>query len=91
MIAIGRGHGGVELEDYLVGVPRAMGVAVRDCGTHGKASVDPSTRASALAGGSCSGFRPTGLLEDATVLALGLHSAANSEGTAVQAMIQSRS
>jgi ribose 5-phosphate isomerase RpiB len=73
MIAIGRDHGGVELEDYLVGVLSAMGVAVRDCGTHGKASVDPSTRALALAGGSCSGLRPTGVLEGATGLPVGLH------------------
>ena len=35
--------------------------------------LDPSTRAPALAGGSGSGFRPTGVLEDATGLPLGLH------------------
>ena len=34
---------------------------------------DPSTRAPALAGGSCSGFRPTGVLEGATGLPVGLH------------------
>ena len=51
MIAIGSDHGGVELKDYLVGVPCAMGVEVRDCGTQGKASVDPSIRSPALAGG----------------------------------------
>src|SRR3990170_2081214 len=34
---------------------------------------DPSARAPALAGGSCSGFRPTGLLEGATGLPVGLH------------------
>jgi len=33
----------------------------------------PSTRAPALAGGSCSGFRPTGVLEGATGLPVGLH------------------
>ena len=36
-------------------------------------SVDPSTRAPALAEGSCSGFRPTGVLEGATGLPVGLH------------------
>ena len=35
--------------------------------------IDPSTRAPALAGGSCSGFRPTGVLEGATGLPVGLH------------------
>ena len=73
MIAISSDHGGVELKDFLVGVPCAMGVEVRDCGTHGKASVDRSTRAPALARGSCSGFRPTGVLEGATGLPVGLH------------------
>ena len=34
---------------------------------------DPSTRAPALAGGSYSGFRPTGVLEGATGLPVGLH------------------
>ena len=34
---------------------------------------DPSTRSPALAGGSCSGFRPRGVLEDATGLLVGLH------------------
>jgi hypothetical protein len=34
---------------------------------------DPSTRASALAGGSRSGFRSTGAVEGATNLPLGLH------------------
>jgi len=34
---------------------------------------DPSTRALALAGGSCSGFRPTGVLKGATGLSVGLH------------------
>ncbi len=36
-------------------------------------ALDPSTRAPALAGGSCSGFRPTGVLEGATGLPVGLH------------------
>ncbi len=36
-------------------------------------SPDPSTRAPALAGASCSGFRPTGVLEGATGLPVGLH------------------
>ena len=36
-------------------------------------SLDPSTRSPALAGGSCSGFRPTGVLEGATGLPVGLH------------------
>ena len=40
MIAIGSDHGGVELKDFLVGVLCAMGIEVRDCGTHGKGSVD---------------------------------------------------
>ena len=35
--------------------------------------VDPSTRAPALAGGSCSGFRPMGKVEIATGLPVGLH------------------
>ena len=35
--------------------------------------IDPSTRAPALGGGSCSGFRPTGVLEGATGLPVGLH------------------
>ena len=39
--------------------------------TDGKA--DPSTRAPALAGGSCSGFRLTGVLESATDVPVGLH------------------
>ena len=34
---------------------------------------DPSTRAPNLAGGSCSGFRPTGVLEGSTGLPVGLH------------------
>ena len=68
MVAIGSDHGGVELKDYLVGVLCALGVEVRDCGTHGKASVDPSNRASAMAGGSRSGFLPKGVLEGATGL-----------------------
>ena len=36
-------------------------------------SLDPSTRSPALAGGSCSGFRPTGVLEGATGLPVELH------------------
>jgi hypothetical protein len=39
----------------------------------GNGSINPSTRAPALAGGSCSGFRPTGVLESATGLPVGLH------------------
>ncbi len=35
--------------------------------------IDPSTRAPALARGSCSGFRPTGVLEGATSSPVGLH------------------
>jgi hypothetical protein len=38
--------------------------------------VDPSTRAPALAGASCSGFRPTGILEGATGLPVGIHACA---------------
>jgi len=72
MIAIGSDHGGVERKDFLVGVLSAMGVEVRDCGTHGKASVDHSTRAPAMAGGSRSGFLPKGVLEGATGLPVGL-------------------
>jgi len=34
---------------------------------------DPSIRAPGLAGGSRSGFRPTGVLEGATGLLVGLH------------------
>jgi len=34
---------------------------------------DPSTRTPALAGGSCSGFRPTGVVEGSTGLPVGLH------------------
>jgi ribose 5-phosphate isomerase B len=40
MIAIGCDHGGVELKDFLVGVLRAQGVALKDCGTQGSESVD---------------------------------------------------
>ena len=40
MIAFGSDHGGVELKDFLVESLRAEGVAVGDCGTHGKESVD---------------------------------------------------
>jgi hypothetical protein len=36
---------------------------------------DPSTRAPALAGGSGSGFRSTGVLEGGTGLPVGLHCA----------------
>jgi hypothetical protein len=36
-------------------------------------ATDLSTRAPALARGSCSGFRPTGVLEDATGSPVGLH------------------
>lgn len=36
-------------------------------------SDDPSTRAPALTEGSCSGLRPTGVLEGATGLPVGLH------------------
>jgi len=35
--------------------------------------IDPSTQAPALAGGSGSGFRPTGVVEGATGLPVGLH------------------
>jgi len=42
--------------------------------TRGEAtSFDPSTRDPALAGGSGSGFRLTGVLEGATGLPMGLH------------------
>jgi ribose 5-phosphate isomerase B len=40
MIAVGSDHGGVELKDYLAALLRARGMAVRDCGTRGAASVD---------------------------------------------------
>ncbi len=40
MIAIGSDHGGVELKDYLIGFLRSKDVDVRDCGTHGRESVD---------------------------------------------------
>jgi ribose 5-phosphate isomerase B len=40
MIAVGSDHGGVELKDYLVTLLHARGLAVRDCGTRGPASVD---------------------------------------------------
>jgi ribose 5-phosphate isomerase B len=40
MIAIGCDHGGVELKDFLIGHLRAQGVAVSDCGTQGRESVD---------------------------------------------------
>ena len=40
MIAIGCDHGGVELKDFLAGYLRAQGVAVSDCGTQGRESVD---------------------------------------------------
>jgi len=35
--------------------------------------LDPSTRSPDLAGGSCSGFRPAGVLQGATGLPVGLH------------------
>jgi len=38
-------------------------------------SLDPSTRSPVLAADSCSGFRPTGVLEGATGLPVGLHGA----------------
>ena len=38
---------------------------------------DPSTRAPALAGGSCSGFRPTSVLEGSTGLTVALHKRSN--------------
>ena len=44
---------------------------------------DPSTRAPALAGGSCSGFRPTGVLENATGSPVGLHKSADRPGRRV--------
>jgi RpiB/LacA/LacB family sugar-phosphate isomerase len=40
MIALGCDHGGVELKDFLVDRLRSKGVDVRDCGTHGRESVD---------------------------------------------------
>jgi ribose 5-phosphate isomerase B len=40
MIAAGSDHGGVELKDYLVGLLRAKGLTVQDCGTRGADSVD---------------------------------------------------
>src|SRR5262245_21435784 len=40
MLAIGSDHGGVELKDFLVAVLRRAGIDVRDCGTHGRESVD---------------------------------------------------
>ena len=40
MIALGCDHGGVELKDFLVDCLRTKGVDVRDCGTHGRESVD---------------------------------------------------
>ena len=73
MIAIGRDHGGVELEDYLVGVPRAMGVAVRDCGTHGKASVDYPDFGREVSFRVASGEAERGVLEGATGLPVGRH------------------
>jgi len=39
----------------------------------GAAPGDPSTRTPALAGGSCSGFRPTGVVRGAAGLPVGLH------------------
>ncbi len=36
-------------------------------------ATDPSTRVPALGGGSCSGFRPTGVLEDTASSPVGLH------------------
>ena len=37
---MGCDHGGVELKDFLVDCLRTKGVDVRDCGTHGRESVD---------------------------------------------------
>ena len=50
---------------------QVMGREVVVAITGGK--LDPSTRAPALAGGSRSGFRPTGVAEGATGLPVGLH------------------
>jgi gluconate 2-dehydrogenase gamma chain len=46
-------------------------------------ATDPSTQAPALAGGSCSGFRPQGVLEGATGLPVGLHTPGAVEAGAV--------
>jgi hypothetical protein len=43
--------------------------------------IDPSTRAPALAGSSRSGFRPTGVVEGATGLPVGLHFKVNANLT----------
>lgn len=40
MIAVGSDHGGVELKERLIGVLRAKGLSIEDCGTRSAESVD---------------------------------------------------
>ncbi len=66
-----------QLESVSQGRARVFPFRPRDQKRHQRdyylACLDPSTRAPALARGSCSGFRPMGVLEGATGLPVGLH------------------
>ena len=57
----------VRLQEMAAPVLRARGIKVRVW------NLDPSTRAPAFAAGSRSGFRPTGVVEGAMGLPMGLH------------------
>jgi len=73
MVVIRSDHGGVERKDYLVGVLCAVGVEVRDCGTHGKASVDYPDFGREVSFRVASGEAERGVLEGATGLPVGVH------------------
>ena len=53
--------------------PSRQALIASRAGKSAPAFVAPSTRAPALAGGSCSGFRPTGVVEGPTNWPVGLH------------------
>jgi len=62
----------IQVEELLAGViERLQSATGADAASI--RMLDPSTRAPALAGGSRSGFRPTGVVEGATGLPVGLH------------------
>jgi len=73
MVVSGSDHGGVELKDFLVGVLSAMGVEVRDCGTHGNASVDYPDFGPEVSLRVASGEVERGVLDGATGLPVDLH------------------
>ena len=59
------------LEELMAGAP--SGAAENEIAARCPQPADPSTRAPAMAGGSRSGLRPTGVLEGAPGLPVGLH------------------